>query len=135
MAKRIRIDEIGDFASSQYEQLLRSTVFKTDKRLKEESPVDTGRFRLSWAIGQNQQINYDAGSQSSPSGVNPPRRLNYQQEVLGNVYHISNSLPYAERLAYQAWSKQAPNPGWPDRIAAEMAKWARSEADRIGRSA
>ena len=135
MAKRIRIDQIGDFASNQYEQLLRSTVFETDKRLKEESPVDTGRFRLSWAIGENSQIDYDAGPQSSPSGVNPPRRLNYQQEVLGNVYHISNSLPYAERLAYQAWSKQAPNPGWPDRIAAEMAKWARSEADRIGRSA
>lgn len=134
MAKRINFGDIGNFATNQYEQLLRATVFETDKRLKEESPVDTGRFRLSWAIGENSQIDYDAGERVNPAAVSPPRRLNYQQEILGGVYHISNSLPYAERLAYQAWSKQAPNPGWPDRIAAEMAKWARSEADRIGRS-
>lgn len=135
MAARINIGDIGNFAEDQFEKLLRTTVFETDRRLKEESPVDTGRFRLSWAISENGTPGYDAGFNPGSTQVAPPRRLDYQVERLGKVYHIHNSLPYAYRLAYEGWSKQAPDPGWTDRIAKEMADWAKAEADRVGRSA
>ena len=132
MTRRINLSQIGSYSTEKFEQLLRVTVFETDSRLKDGSPVDTGRFRLSWAISENGTPGYDAGPQASPSAITPPRRLDYQVERLGGVYHIHNNLPYAERLA-NGYSPKAPA-GWTDLIAREMTAWARQEADRIGRS-
>ena len=132
MTRRINLSQIGSYSTEKFEQLLRVTVFETDSRLKQGSPVDTGRFRLSWAISETGTPGYDAGPQTGASGITPPRRLDYQTERAGGVYHIHNNLPYAEPLA-NGHSPQAPA-GWTDLIAREMTAWARQEADRIGRS-
>jgi hypothetical protein len=131
MARRINLADIGNYSTEKYEQLLRVTVLETDSRLKQASPVDTGRFRLSWAISEQGTPGYDAGPQASPSGITPPRRLDYQVERAGNVYHIHNNLPYAEPLA-NGHSIQAPA-GWTDVIAREMTNWAQQQASRIAR--
>jgi len=131
VARRINLSQIGSYSQEKYEKLLRAVVFETDSRLKQESPVDTGRFRLSWAISEQGTPGYDAGPRTSPSGITPPRRLDYLVERAGGVYHIHNNLPYAERLA-GGWSTQAPA-GWTDRIAREMTAWAQQQASRIGR--
>lgn len=132
MTRRINLSQIGTYSTEKFERLLRVTVFETDSRLKQGSPVDTGRFRLSWAISETGTPGYDAGPQTGASGITPPRRLDYQIERAGGVYHIHNNLPYAEPLA-NGHSPQAPE-GWTDLIAREMTAWARQEADRIGRS-
>ena len=132
MTRRINLSQIGTYSTEKFEQLLRVTVFETDSRLKQGSPVDTGRFRLSRAISEIGTPGYDAGPQTGASGITPPRRLDYQIERAGGVYHIHNNLPYAEPLA-NGHSPQAPA-GWTDLIAREMTAWARQEADRIGRS-
>ena len=132
MTRRINLSQIGTYSTEKFEQLLRVTVFETDSRLKQGSPVDTGRFRLSWAISETGTPGYDAGPQTGASGITPPRRLDYQIERDGGIYHIHNNLPYAEPLA-NGHSPQAPA-GWTDLIAREMTAWARQEADRIGRS-
>jgi hypothetical protein len=131
MARRINLADIGNYSTEKYEQLLRVVVLETDSRLKQASPVDTGRFRLSWAISEQGTPGYDVGPQASPSGITPPRRLDYQVERAGNVYHIHNNLPYAEPLANGS-SKQAPA-GWTDVIAREMTNWAQQQASRIAR--
>ena len=162
MARTIRLDQIGDYAAGKVEQLLRSAVLQTDSEVKAASPVDLGRFRLSWAIGEN-----SAPFQGVPPGdyrgqpVPPPRAVNYTlgQERLGNVYSIHNNLPYAEPLARGAagsgerevkrynptrtvttWatpgggsSIQTDGPGWIEQIAKDMQTYVRTEADRIGR--
>ena len=132
MTRRINLSQIGNYSTEKFEQLLRVTVFETDSRLKQGSPVDTGRFRLSWAISETGTPGYDAGPQTGASGITPPRRLDYQVERAGGVYHIHNNLPYAEPLA-NGHSPQAPA-GWTDLIAREMTAWVRQEANRIGRS-
>jgi hypothetical protein len=131
MARRIQLSQIGSFSQEKYEQLLRATVLETDGRLKQGSPVDTGRFRLSWAISEQGTPGYDPGPQTSPGAITPPRRMDYETETAGNVYHIHNNLPYAEPLA-NGHSIQAPA-GWVDLVAREMTAWARQQADRIGR--
>ena len=131
MAGTIRLNQIGDYAEKQMEKLLRAAVLETDSLLKQASPVDTGRFRVSWQVGEN----------SASGGIKPPGtytgtpaldRIGYSQERLGNIYSVHNNLPYAERLA-NGHSPRAPA-GWTDLIAREMTAWARQEADRIGRS-
>jgi hypothetical protein len=131
MARRINLADFGNYSTQKYEQLLGEVVLETDGRLKQESPVDTSRFRLSWAISEQGTPGYDPGPQTSPSGITPPRKLDYQVERAGNVYHIHSNLPYAEPLAGGS-STQAPA-GWTELIAREMTAWAKQQADRIGR--
>jgi hypothetical protein len=130
MARRINIGGIGDFCEGQMNQLMRVVVLETDQQVKTQSPVDTGRFRASWAIGQNATGNYDAGT----GGSLAPVRINYAPgtERVGNTYHVHNSLIYAEPLA-NGHSRQAPA-GWVDIIARQMTNRARQLADIIGRN-
>ena len=147
MARRINIVDIGNFCEEQMNQLMHVVVFETDAELKGRSPVDTGRFRASWVIGQNATGNYDAGPQQASTGENvgkteppespkptPPTGINYVpgNERMGNTYNIPNMRPYAEPLAI-GHSTQAPA-GWIDIVAAQMANRARQLADNLGRS-
>jgi hypothetical protein len=130
MARTIRVGDIGDYASQQMEKLLRVAVLETDSRLKQASPVDTGRFRVSWQVGENAAPGGEkpAGTYSSIPQID---RIGYQQEKLGNVYSVHNNLPYAESLANGS-SKQAPA-GWVQGIAKDIQGFVRVNADRIGR--
>ena len=145
MARTIRIGDIGDYANSQMEKLLRAAVLETDSLLKQASPVDTGRFRASWQVGENAAGAYDAGPQQEATGAykdqteppgkpTPPalRRMNYSKERPGNIYSVHNNLPYAEPLANGS-SKQA-NAGWVQGIAKDVQSRVRKAADDIGRN-
>ena len=147
MARTIRIGDIGDYANSQMEKLLRNAVLETELLLKMASPVDTGRFRASWATGENTAGSYDGGEQQPATGqykdaTSPPKdpslerriSIGYQsgQERIGNVYSVHNNLPYAEPLANGS-SKQA-NAGWIQGIAKDVQSRVRKAADDIGRN-
>jgi hypothetical protein len=130
MAGTIKVGDIGNYAEQQFEKLLRVAVLETDSRLKLASPVDTGRFRVSWQVGENA-----APGGEKPEGVYGSilqiERIGYQQEKLGNVYSVHNNLPYAEPLANGS-SKQAPA-GWVQGVAKDIQAFVRVNADRIGR--
>jgi hypothetical protein len=130
MARTIRVADIGNYASQQMEKLLRVAVLETDSRLKQASPVDTGRFRVSWQVGENAAPGGEkpAGTYSGTPQID---RIGYREEKLGNVYSVHNNLPYAEPLANGS-SKQAPA-GWVQGIAKDIQGFVRTNADRIGR--
>jgi len=144
MARTIRVGDIGDYANTQMEKLLKSAVLDTDTLLKSASPVDTGRFRASWQVGENAAGAYDAGPQQEATGAykdqteppgkpTPPalRRMNYSKERPGNIYSVHNNLPYAEPLANGS-SKQA-NAGWVQGIAKDVQGRVIAAAAKIGR--
>lgn len=135
MARNIPLDQLGSLLKERADQIVRVVVLEADAELKARSPVDTGRFRASWAIGQNQAGQYDGGQQQPASGANrgkseppstpnpgPPVGVNYTPgaETTGNSYHLFNSLPYAEPLA-NGHSTQAPA-GWIDLVGKMMEK-------------
>jgi hypothetical protein len=130
MARSIQVRDIGDYVNQQMEKLLRAAVLDTDSLLKAASPVDTGRFRASWQVGENAApgAGMPAGSYSGMSSIN---RIGYQQEKLGNTYSVHNNLPYAEPLA-DGSSKQA-QPGWIQGIAKDVQTRVQTAAARIGR--
>ena len=132
MARTIRVGDIGNYCTQQMEKLLRASVLETDALLKAASPVDTGRFRASWQVGENAALGGIA-PEGSYSTAPPLSRIGYGQEKLGNLYSIHNNLPYAERLA-NGWSKrQQPDPGWVQGIAKDVQGRVRIAAARIGR--
>jgi hypothetical protein len=135
MARTIRVGDIGDYANNQMEKLLRAAVLETDSLLKQASPVDTGRFRASWQVGENATSSPPdyLGNEGGPNANIPPMvKINYQDERLGNVYSVHNNLPYAEPLANGS-SKQA-NAGWVQGIAKDVQSRVRKAADDIGRN-
>jgi len=144
MAGTIPLAQIGDYIEKRMEQLLRSVVLDVDTRCKLESPVDTGRFRMSWQVGENATGFYNAGPQQPATGAfkdqsKPPkspeatglRKMNYDKETLGNVYSVHNNLPYAEPLA-NGTSGQAPA-GWVQLITKNAQSHAIAQAAKIGR--
>lgn len=130
MARTISVGDIGNYASEQMEKLLRAAVLETDSLLKAASPVDTGRFRASWQVGENAAPGGEVPD--GQYGSAPPlTRINYQKETLGNVYSVHNNLPYAESLANGS-SRQA-NAGWVQGVAKDVQGRVQVAAARIGR--
>lgn len=130
MARKITIGQIGDYMEEKFNKLLSATVLATDGALKDASPVDTGRFRASWQVGQNA-----APGKGAPEGNYSTRyeiqRIGYQKETAGNIYSVHNNLPYAERLA-TGWSKKVSRT-WIPTIAKNMQNFVEVNAARIGK--
>jgi hypothetical protein len=146
MTRAIRVGDIGDYASQQMEKLLRAAVLDTDSLLKAASPVDTGRFRVSWQVGENSASggrkpdgDYDKSevSERTVQGVIPIDRIGYGEEKLGNIYSVHNNLPYAESLANGSSRQTSGAPGgqagWIQGIAKDVQGRVRIAAARIGR--
>jgi hypothetical protein len=153
MARQIRLAEIGNYIEGRMDQLMRAAVLETDSRLKQASPVDTGRFRASWQVGENSasggvapagkydvsQINKRRKSERGQTAQNvlPIQRLGYDKEKIGNVYSVHNNLPYAEPLANGS-SKQTKGAtggqgGWVQGIAKDIQGFVVANAAKIGR--
>ncbi len=139
-------ERIGGHMEFQINQLLRAVVIESDSRVKLGSPIDTGRFRSDWQIGENAANAVPNTDGSFSQGITPPKGTNYDAgfgEKIGNVYHIHNNLPYAEALSGTgqgipaSWkaagitgSKQ--NRGaWVDVISKDMSNWAQQEYQKI----
>ena len=147
MTRSIRIGDIGSYCEQQVEQLLRATVLETDRRLKERSPVDSGRLRVSWQIGENSASGTPAAPGNYRGMASPPVAINYQagQERLGNVYSIHNNLPYAEPVLTGRNLPPSWNGTWrskgnqiqqnyiPHVIAKDMQDFIKKNAERISR--
>tara|TARA_R100000231_G_scaffold136908_2_gene112673 strand:- start:337 stop:774 length:438 start_codon:yes stop_codon:yes gene_type:complete len=127
--RRIKIKDIGRFSEEQFNKVIRFAVIELDARLKEGSPVDTGRFRGNWQISQNSKsvpniFGPFQNNKDLPRSSLPPIRTNYQKEKAGNTYSIINNLPYAEAVTYgtnipKSWggtfrTRQDKRAGWPD---------------------
>lgn len=114
MARIIKLGQIANFMGDQVDQLVRSVTLEGEKRLKEETPVDTGRLRNNW-----------------------------QTQIEPKLGKVSNNLPYAEPVMYgtnlpRSWqgkyrTRQGTKPGFPDLIAKELEGYARAEYERIKR--
>ncbi len=127
--RRIKIKDIGRFSEEQFNKVVRFAVIELDSRLKEGSPVDTGRFRGSWQIAQNSKSAPNLfgpfqNNKGLPRSSLPPIRTNYSKEKAGNTYTLLNNLPYAEAVTYgtnlpPSWggsfrTRNDKRAGWPD---------------------
>jgi hypothetical protein len=69
-----------------------------------------GRFRANWQIGIG-AVNAATTEDVDASGNSSIRRATagVNRWRAGQTIYFSNSLPYARRLEYEGWSRQAPN--------------------------
>ncbi len=76
------------------------------------TPVDTGRARANWFASVNAPVTATVqfgGNSASAAGEAIANAQSAVAQAPGNVFWISNNLPYIYRLEFEGWSKQAPN--------------------------
>lgn len=90
---------------SQYpEKVVRGTLLGMGSKIIKRSPVDTGRFTGNWQF----TINAPASGTLSNTKPNQADLISISQKMdMGNVFYMTNNLPYGERLEY-GYSAQAP---------------------------
>lgn len=71
-----------------------------------KSPVDTGQFRANWNVSYGAQ-NLTTSESTDDSRINA-EISGLSTSPVGGIVYLSNGLPYARRLEYEGWSKQAP---------------------------
>jgi|TARA_Y100000015_G_scaffold9087_1_gene8587 hypothetical protein len=105
MAQRIKFEHVGKHVEGNYNKLIKRAVAETYGSLVQKSPVDTGRFKASWVVGENSAtFPGEPAGKSSYQTPNPeqPRKIGYDKEKAGNTYIVYNNLPYADKLATAA---------------------------------
>jgi hypothetical protein len=92
--------------SAKADLVVRKTALELQRSMIQMSPVLTGVFKGNWqcGIGSMNSANTDAANSDA---------LGRTSAVLdgwkaGQTIWLTNSMPYARRLEYDAWSKQAP---------------------------
>lgn len=74
------------------------------------TPVDTGRARANWFTSINSASDATteySGSKNAAIGVAINRAMPDIAKATGNIFRISNNLPYIYRLEFEEWSDQA----------------------------
>jgi hypothetical protein len=99
------LKRVGDRA----EMVVRGTALGIGGSVAEKSPVDTGRFKNNWMTALD-SIDASANARADASGASSRASLTAQVAAWkpGQTIFITNSLPYAYRLEYDGWSRQAP---------------------------
>ena len=73
------------------------------------TPVRSGRARANWfaSIGSPSEktIEYEGAASAASAAIG--RAMPEIAKATGNVFWISNNLPYIYRLEFEGWSKQA----------------------------
>jgi hypothetical protein len=84
------------------------------------TPVDTGRARGNWQASTGSPITatLQAEDKNGRATINKGRPA--AKDAAGNVFYLTNNLPYIYRLEFEGWSNQAPQ-GWV-RTAVQRAK-------------
>ena len=100
---RARFAKRIEKAKGKFELFIKKLVVDIDASLVLKSPVDTGRFKANWVVG-NGFVN--TTTTESLQAANNELLIN-SIKVNGQNIYLTNSLPYASRLEY-GWSKQAP---------------------------
>lgn len=89
------------------DKVRRASVLELFKLVIFATPVDTGRLRGNWQT----TINSPAGAainRNDPGGAAAMAEAVANLGSIVDVVWFTNNLPYAERIEYDGWSRQAP---------------------------
>lgn len=99
--------KFGIKSMDKVDKVRRASVLELFKLVIFATPVDTGRLRGNWQT----TINSPAGAaldRTDPGGGAAMAEAVANLGSLTDVVWFTNNLPYAERIEYDGWSRQAP---------------------------
>ena len=92
------------------DKVVRELCLKLYSDIVYDTPVDTGSAKANWftSIGSpaSGTIEFNSGKAAAES-LAIGRAMPDIAKATGNIFWISNNLPYIYRLEFEGWSKQA----------------------------
>ena len=126
MAKKFRGAEIVKEIDEALDKGLARFLINTQSKLAKASPVLTGRLASSWFIGKGVPDRSVAGERKGwkkgDSPIIDPPSVYTGKITLDSDWWISNSLPYAERAAFDPYNGRVGAGDWFTRIENNLAK-------------
>ena len=99
----LRPDQVDDWILGKANRAFSRHIQMDQGRLAKANPKATGRMAASWRIAQNSPDT--SAEPEGYSGDGEPRPYNGEITMDG-TWHLSNSVPYADRVANDPkWSK------------------------------
>jgi hypothetical protein len=114
MTRNIKLGEIGDFMGEQVQELVKVTTLEWEARVKEQTPVESGRLGNAW---QNKIEPYE--------GV-VSNNVEYAEPVC-----FGNNLPPSWKGEFK--TRQGKIAGFPELIGKELESWTQQQYERIKR--
>lgn len=106
--------QVADFvvkAKGLQEQQVRYICLDLLKGVVLGTPVDTGRARGNWQASVNTPRTGQLETTDANGGATISAGETAVNGAAGNVFYLTNNLPYIHRLEFEGWSDQAPS-GW-----------------------
>ena len=101
---KLRPSQVEDWITEKANRAFSRHLQQNQGRLAKANPKDTGRMASSWRIGSPNADTSVEPERDSPGGVTLDA---YGGQIkMDGRWHLSNSVPYAQRVAYDPkWSK------------------------------
>ena len=120
MAKKFRGAEIVKQIDKAMDKGLARFMINTQSKLSAASPIKTGRLASSWMIGKgvpDRSVAPEMAEGSTPTITKPGFEI-----TMDSDHWISNSLPYAERAAFDPYTGRRGAGDWFSRIQNNLEK-------------
>jgi len=95
----VPFDKMPEYWQEKGDLFMRTLIEEADGAIKENTPIDTGRMRVSWQVAQGGAVSGEMPPGKYGKQITKPNKKNYQKEKFGETYSIHNNLPYAEANA------------------------------------
>lgn len=100
-----------DDCEKKQDQFVRKICLDLTSQVVLGTPVDTGRARANWQASINTPITSSTTATDKGGGKTVTEAQAAIKQATGNVFYLTNNLPYIRRLEFEGWSKQARH-GW-----------------------
>lgn len=94
-------------ASASVDAVVRKVTFDLFFEVVQRTPVDTGRLKANWQASQNVPVHGTLTS-TDKDGNTTMVAIAGAIGGAGSVTYLANNLPYAHRIEFDGWSRQAP---------------------------
>jgi len=105
MGWSVDLGRLAERYKGDMDKTVRAATILAAQKVVMRTPVDTGRLRANWQFqaGSINTSTTDATDQGLAVLANMTAQIN--ASPVGGRTYISNSLPYAQRIEYEGWSK------------------------------
>ncbi len=103
-----RLADIERIAGDKFDEVIRGTLLDMTRRVILKTPVDTGRARGNWQASINTPASGELETRDKIGSATISEAAPETQSAPGQIYYLTNNLPYAQRLEY-GYSNQAPS--------------------------
>lgn len=94
-------------ANASVDAVVRKVTFDLFFEIVQRTPVDTGRLKANWQASQNVPVTGTVTS-TDKDGNTTMVAIAGAIGGAGSVTYLANNLPYAHRIEFDGWSRQAP---------------------------